>query len=98
MMNLIMGSSTSAISASVRTPGMCTYPSLSNAAIISGVTVYSSPSMPPLREAGAFGEVDADIGTRRAAREAKCPRHRRKVSLSPSSAEIKFSVDVAWDR
>ena len=70
LMNLIMGSSTSAISASVRTPGMCTYPSLSNAAIISGVTVYSSPSMPPLREDGAFGEVDADIGTRRAAREA----------------------------
>ena len=95
MMNLIMGSSTSAISASVRTPGMCTYPSLSNAAIISGVTVYSSPSMPPSREEGAFGEVDADIGTRRAAREASA-RGIDGSSYSPS-AEIKFSVDVAWD-
>ena len=48
LMNRIMGSSTSAISASVRTPGMCTYPSLSNASIIASLTRYSSPSMPPM--------------------------------------------------
>ena len=49
-----MGSSTSAISASVSTFGMCTYPSRSNAATCSSVTTYTSPWIPDAEAAPAL--------------------------------------------